>query len=940
MTLTPGTELGPYEIVSQIGEGGMGEVYRARDTKLGRDVAIKVLPAAFSEDVDRLRRFEQEAQAAGALNHPNILVIYHIGTHDGAPYIVSELLEGQTLRERMNGTALSQRKALDIGFQIARGLAAAHEKGIVHRDIKPDNIFITNDGRAKILDFGLAKLTAESSASESQTEVPTRKVNTDPGTVMGTVGYMSPEQLRGKHADARSDIFSFGAVFYEMLSGKRAFHRDSMPETMSAILKEDPPDLSTTNKTVSPALERVVHHCLEKNPEQRFHSASDLAFAIEALSGGATSSGQTTTLPVSPLTEVSRQKTTERFWIASTAILTLALLLFAAFVFFRQSPKNNVSAVVRYDVLPLNKTGLSLIRLPAVAISPDGSTLAFLANDEGVNRLYVRKRDDTEVKVIPGTEGVLDATFSPDGQSIAFIADFSLKKVPLNGPVFSLTKIGDSRGLSWMADDSLIYVPEATGGLFQISANGGEPHAITKVDEAKKERTHRWPQALPGGKAVLFTVGSIDKPDDYDNANIEAVVLETGERKLLIQGASVARYVPTGHLIFARDGVLYAVRFDLNRLTVSGKPVPVLTGVAGDKTTGAVHFSISNDGTLAYVPGSTTSGLRGLTWVDKNGNQTPVNIPRGQFNDVRISPDGTRAAVLQGSSVSGDVWVYEFARATFTRLTFTTTNATPVWSADGKDIYYVSIDPGADETTIMRKPADGSHEAENIVTIKHQAYLKAILPDGETALLDTQRQTNDSNIMTVALKHDAQPTPLVNTQFMEYAAAASPDGRWLAYQSNESGRPEIYVRELAGSGGRWPISTGGGEEPRWSPDGRELYYRINAQLMAVPVETRSSSQAAASVSGSKSEFRNPKSEISAVSAPKSAIRIPKFEILAGPPKTLFNEVYDLRSNTGETYDVDPHGGRFLMTRPPKEDSSTAQVRIVLNWFGELQRLVP
>ncbi len=929
MTLTPGTTLGPYEIVSQIGEGGMGEVYRARDTKLGRDVAIKVLPAAFSEDADRLRRFEQEAQAAGALNHPNILVIYHIGTHDGAPYIVSELLEGQTLRERMNGIAVPQRKALDLALQIARGLAAAHEKGIVHRDIKPDNLFITNDGRAKILDFGLAKLTAENSASDSQTEVPTRKVNTDPGTVMGTVGYMSPEQLRGKHADARSDIFSFGAVLYEMLSGKRAFHRDSMPETMSAILKEDPPDLSTTNKTVSPALERVVHHCLEKNAEQRFHSASDLAFAIEALSGSATASGQTTTIPLSPLAEPFPRKNAARFWIVSTTILSLALLALVLFLILRPSTKNN-SPIVRYDVLPLNKTGLSLLRWQAVALSPDGSTLAFLANSDGVNRLYVRKRDDTEAKAIPGTEGVWDATFSADGQSIAFIADFTLKKAPLNGPVVPLTKVGDSRGLSWMADDSLIYVPEATGGLFQISANGGEPRAITKVAENKNERTHRWPQALPGGKAVLFTVGSLDKPDDYDNANIEAVVIETGERKLILQGASIARYVPTGHLVFARDGVLYAVRFDLNRLTVSGKPVPVLTGVAGDKTTGAVHFSISNDGTLAYVPGSTTSGVRGLTWVDKNGNQTEVNIPRGQLNDVRISPDGTRVALLQGSSPSGDVWVYEFARATFTRLTFTTTNATPVWSADGKNIYYVSTDPAKDETTILRKPADGSREAENIVTIPHQAYLKAILPDGETALLDTERQTNDSNIVTVSLKPGAQPTPLVNTQFMEYAAAVSPDGRWLAYQSNESGRPEIYVRELVGSGGRWPISTGGGEEPRWSPDGRELYYRINSQLMAIPIETRSSPIT------HDSSLMTHDSSLS----PKSAIRIPKFEIFPGPPKVLFNEVYDLRSNTGETYDVDPHGGRFLMTRPPKEDSSTAQVRIVLNWFTELQRLAP
>ncbi len=903
-TISPHTTIAQYSIVSKIGEGGMGEVYRARDPKLGRDVAIKVLPAAFSENGERLRRFEQEAQAAGALNHPNILVIHHIGIHDDAPYIVSELLEGETLRERMAGAALPQRKALDYALQIARGLAAAHEKGIIHRDIKPDNIFITNDGRVKILDFGLAKLTAEITASESQTEVPTRRVNTDPGTVMGTVGYMSPEQLRGQNADARSDIFSFGAVFYEMLSGKRAFQRNSMAETMSAILREDAPDLSAANNTISAALERVVQHCLEKNPEQRFHSASDLAFAIEALAPASIASGPTQTGTVSGLAEHPHRKTVNhaRFWMITTAILTLTVLGFLAFTVYRR-PSNEPSPVVRFDVTPLNKTGLSVIRYSALALSPDGSTLAFMASSDGVNRIYVRRRDDTEMKVLAGTEGVLEATFSADGQWIAFIADFTLKKVPLSGPVVSLTKVGDTRGLSWLSDDSLFYTPDATGGVFQISSNGGEPRAITKVDEAKKERTHRWPQALPGGKALLFTVGSVDKPDDYDSSTIEAVVLATGERKLIIQGASVARYVPTGHLIFARDGVLYAIGFDVDRLTVNGKPIPLLVGVAGDKTTGAVHFSISNDGTLAYLPGSSTSGGRSLTWVDKKGSQTTVNIPPAQFNDVRISPDASRVALVQGSSMSGDVWVYDFARETFTRLTFDTTNATPVWSADSKYIYYVSVNSGADETTILRRPADGSQEAEKVVTITHQAYLKAILPDGETALLDAQRQTANANIVTVVLKLDAKPTKLINTEFNEFGASASPDGRWLAYQSNESGRPEIYVRELVGSGGRWPISTGGGEEPRWSPDGKELYYRVNGQLMAVQVETRSSFH-------------------------------------AGTPNSLFNEVYDLRSNTGETYDIDPRGGRFLMIRPPKEDSSSAQIRIVLNWFGELRRLVP
>ncbi|HSE30218.1 MAG TPA: protein kinase [Pyrinomonadaceae bacterium] len=909
MTTSLRKKLGAYEIRSKIGEGGMGEVYRAYDEKLNRDVAIKVLPSALSADKDRLARFEQEAQAAGALNHPNVLVIYHIEAHGGSPYMVSELLEGQTLRERMNGTALPQRKAVDLGLQIARGLAAAHEKGIVHRDIKPENIFITNDGRVKILDFGLAKLSAEIFNGESQTEVATRKVKTDPGTVMGTIGYMSPEQVRGQNADARSDIFSFGAVFYEMLSGMRAFNRNSTAETISAILKEDPPDLSTTNKMVSQSLERLVNRCLEKNPEQRFHSASDLAFAIESLSGMATDSGQTATVKQSPVPEGFKEKilNRSRFWMASTVILALALFALAMLFVFRRSSRTEVSPVVRYDVPGLNKTALSLLRTPAVALSPDGSTLAFLANSDGVNHLYLRKRDDTEIKMIPGTEGALDAAFSPDGQWIAFIADFTLKKVPLNGPVVSLANNNnDPRGVGWINNDTLVYAPAPTGSLFEISANGGEPRPITTVDEKKNERTHRWPQALPGGKAILFTVGTLDKPDDYESANIEAVIRTTGEQRLIVKGASMARYVPSGHLIFAREGILYAVAFDVDRLTVRGQPVAILTGVAGDRTTGAVHFSAADDGTLAYVPGSATTGIRTLVWVDKGGNQTPVSIPRGQLNDPQISPDGSKVALLQGSSGSGDVWIYDFTRSTFTRFTFTNTNATPIWSADSKNIYYVSITQvgASDQTTIMRKPADGSHEAETILTTNGRQYLKAILRDGETALLDSQLQTTTGSISKITLMPGAQVTPVVSTpQFNHFAAAVSSDGRWLAYQSNESGRPEIYVRDFAEDGGRWQISTGGGQEPHWSPEGRELYYRNNGSLMVVPIETKTNFQ-------------------------------------AGTPKNLFGEVYDLRSNTGETFEVDPSGGRFLLIRPPKEEVSSAQVRIVLNWFSELQRLVP
>src|SRR5438552_10528928 len=435
-SISPNTTIAQYTIVSKIGEGGMGEVYRARDTKLGRDVAIKVLPASLSENTDRLNRFEQEAQAAGALNHPNILVIHHIGIHEGAPYIVSELLEGETLRERLASGALPQRKAIDYALQIAKGLAAAHEKGIVHRDIKPDNIFITDDGRVKILDFGLAKLTSATDGT-SQTEVPTRKVNTDPGTVMGTMGYMSPEQLKGQPADHRSDIFSFGAILYEMLSGKRAFRGDSMAETMSAILREDPPDLSETNKTVSPALERVVRHCLEKNPAERFHSARDLAFAIESLSGSATISGQTATMPTitaesSAAVGLSRWLGHGRVaWIVA-AVLIVGLLAALGLLYFNRSETNTRAA--RLSFTPPPELAFNDALPDAAVISPDGQKIAFSATSaDGKNMLYVRNLDSSEVKPLPGSENPRAPFWSPDSSSIAYGSNGKLKRSDLNG---------------------------------------------------------------------------------------------------------------------------------------------------------------------------------------------------------------------------------------------------------------------------------------------------------------------------------------------------------------------------------------------------------------------------------------------------------------------------------------------------------------------------
>lgn len=561
--------------------------------------------------------------------------------------------------------------------------------------------------------------------------------------------------------------------------------------------------------------------------------------------GGSSSEDATRTLKADD-TASGRTTGTSRFftffsrerlpWIAAGIFLLASLALLPFAIAHLRQPKPESRAIARYDVPPPDKTALNLIRWPAIAISPDGSTLAFVATSDGIDRLYVRRRDDTEVRLIAGTEGASLPVFSPDNKWLAFVADSTLKKMAyFDGPATSIAKVSDVRGLSWAGPDSLVYTPHVSDPLYQVSVNGGEPRQVSTLDESKSERSHRWPQVLPEGKAVLFTVGTLNSPDDYESSTIEAVVLATGERRVLLPGASMARYSRSGHLVFARGGSLFAVGFDADTLTTKGTPVSVLQGVAGDQTTGMAHFSIADDGTLAYIPGGPGANMRRVFWADRSGNFQPVNIPAAQYNDIRISPDGTRLALLVGSSGSGDVWVYDFARETSTRLTFDMMNASPVWSADGRSIFYTAIETTGIKTTVLRKPADGSREAEVVASHVNTAYIKAIEPDGASAIFDYQLNTNRGDIVRLSLTQEAQMSRVVSTPFNEYGATLSPDGRWLAYQSNESGRPEIYVRDLSEAGGRWQISTAGGEEPRWSPDGRELYYRNNNLFMSVTV---------------------------------------------------------------------------------------------------------
>ena len=888
-TISPDTVIGQYRVISKIGEGGMGEVYRARDTKLGRDVAIKVLPAAFSADAERLRRFEQEAQAAGALNHPNILVIFHIGTHDGAPYIVSELLEGETLRERMGAHAssvpLPQRKAIDYALQIAHGLAAAHAKGIVHRDLKPENLFVTNDGRVKILDFGLAKLTGTGDGTQSQTEVPTRRVDTDPGMVMGTMGYMSPEQLKGQPADHRSDIFSFGAILYEMLSGKRAFRGDSMAETMSAILREDPPDLSETNKTVSPALERVVHHCLEKNPEERFHSARDLAFAIESLSGAATSSGQTMTMATLP---ALRPRTRERIaWIASTVVLLIAALALA-FLYFRRTPTESLNAV-RFFITEPEKSNFSSIQVP---ISPDGRHLAFVATTaDGKQLLWVRSLDALSARALPGTEGAINPFWSPDSRSLGFFAGGKLKKIEAaGGPPLTLCDAPNGRGGTWNRDGVILFSPNTTAPLYRVSASGGVASAVTKLDEGarrRQERSHRWPSFLPDGNHFL-----------YLGVGIRVASLDAPEGKLLLQADSNAVY-SQGYLLFMRERTLMAQPFDTKRLEMAGDAVPIAEQVQVGGGGGKGGFSVSEQGILAYRTGDVGSGSQ-ITWFDRSGKQTGVLGDLANYASIHFSPDRKRVAVSIAGS-NGDIWLYELARGLRTRLTFDPeAQHDVIWSPDGNRLVFNSSRKG--RLDLYQKAADGTGSEELLVESDVDKYPNSWSPDGRFLVYSTTFDVpkTGTDLWVLPVSGDRKPFPFLQTEFNESRGQFSPDGRWIAYQSDESGRDEVYVTLFPGPGGKRQISTAGGTFPRWRSDGKEIFYLSpDNKLMVVEVKGQGSN------------------------------------LEVGAARALF-DVRPGNTTSGYQYDVTADGQRFLVNTSVEQKASSP-ITVVINWTAGLKK---
>jgi serine/threonine protein kinase len=881
MTLVAGTKLGRYEIRSKIGEGGMGEVYRAFDPKINREVAVKILPPALSADKDRLARFEQEAQAAGALNHPNILVIHHIDTHDGAPYIVSELLEGETLRERMGGTALPQRKAIEYALQVAHGLAAAHDQGIVHRDLKPENIFITRDGRLKILDFGLAKLTASSDGSQSQTEVPTRRVNTDPGVVMGTIGYMSPEQLRSKPADHRSDIFSFGAILYEMLSGRRAFRGESTADTISSILREDPPDLSTTNRGVNPALERVVNHCLEKNPEERFNSARDLAFAIEALSGSTNLSSSTV---VSEL-PARRRKLRELLPWAVAGLFLLATVTLAILYFRRAAPADE--RPVRFVISMPEKAA----EIATPLISPDSRTIAFLATSDGKRFLYVRPLDSVTAYRLNGTDDAYMPFWSPDSRYLGFFSDNKLKKIEVSGgPAQTLCDARNAAGGGWNRDGVIIFGME-TNGMQRVSAAGGSPTLVLKLDDSRKEAVQAYPSFLPDGRHFLYQSWN----GSGDETNIFVASLDGGERKPLMKNDSNAAYVAPGYLLFARNTTLMAQSFDAAKLQLSGEPFPVVEQVAFSVASGYSNFSVSDNGTLVYWNGSPLS--RQLVWFDRAGKQLNVVGPPGEYNDVVLSPDEKRAALQRDDSTNSDIWLMDLERGVPGRFTFSPElDDDPAWSPDGNSIVFNSGRGGV--RGLYRKASSGAGNEELLA--KADVVTNGIdwSADGKFIVFESSDPQRGGNLWVLPLFGEMKPYVVLQTEFNESHGRFSPDSRWLAYVSNESGRNEVYVQSFPPSGGKWQVSTTGGSQPHWRSDGKELFYMTpDRKLMAVDVNPQQS-----------------------------------FEV--GAPKLLFQTTV-ARYEAPNRYAVSRDGQRFLINSAVEEVSHT--MTVVLNWTAEIKR---
>ena len=899
MTLEAGFRLGLFEVIAPLGVGGMGEVYRARDERLGREVAIKVLPEAFAANPERLARFEREARLLAALNHPGIAAIHGLEESDGIRFLILELVEGRTLAQRLDRGALPRREALEIAQQIAEALEAAHEKGIVHRDLKPSNIKLTPTSKVKLLDFGLAKA-LETEASVETSRDPTETASASrAGTILGTAPYMSPEQARGEAVDKRTDVWAFGCVLYEMLTGGRAFGGATTSDTIVSVLTTEP-DWTALPRGSGAAIRMLLRRCLTRDLVHRLHDIGDARIEIEEALGEA---GDVTTGRVP-----RPARAFQLLFLAAAACLLTGLAM------MRLVPRTVAPPVVQRLVIQTSRSApLSADSYVPFAVSPDGSILVYAATTE-TGMLYVRGLDQPEARPLAGTEGAYDPFFSPDGQWVAYWAVGRLMKVPVTGEAapIRLCDAQDLLGGSWSPDGEIVYAPSDHAGLFRVPAAGGDPQALTTL--APGEMGHLWPQLLAGERTVLFTVRTGPGPGDF---RLVAQRLDTGERHVLIEGGAGGRYAPTGHLVYARGNTLFAARFDPKQLSVDGPAVAVLEDLATGPKANA-QFAFATDGTLFFLHGA-HSGARTLVWVDRGGRVERLVAPPRSYGEPRLSPDGQRLAFTIGDWPQKELWVYDVATDTLTPLTTTGNAGAILWTRDGKSLTFdfEQIGQGLLGSTadVFWQRADASEPAE-LLLHRNAAALFPVswARGGQTLLVHEFSKDHRIHLLSVVPgKVDAVPVPLGAGESALPAAGSigplgvslSPDERWLAYVSDGSGRFEVYVRPFGRPGARRQLTTEGGSEVVWAPSGSELFYRDGDKMMAIPV-------------AGTADFE------------------------AGKPKALFEGRY-LRKSTApgiSNYDVSHDGRRFLMVKPGEEELAPQAIEVFQGWFEELKRRVP
>lgn len=828
MTITPGSRLGPFEILAPLGAGGMGEVYRARDTRLDRIVAIKILPAHLSDRPGARERFEREARAISSLNHPHICQLYDVGSQGEVSYLVMEYLEGETLAGRLAKGPLPLEQCLELGLQICEGLERAHRGGVIHRDLKPGNIMLTRFG-AKLMDFGLAKLARSTEIGQSLQETRSEPLTAD-GAVVGTVPYMSPEQIEGGEANEQSDVFSLGTVLYEMVAGKRAFEGKSQLSVASAILEKEPPPVSAFNPMTPPALERIIRTCLAKDPERRWQSVRDLAHQLEwVVEGGSETSAESS--------RVERGGNRQRWvWAALTATVLVATI--AGVLLSRRHPLE--TRVTRTSINPMVGSSLTLSDGAGFVLSPDGRSLVFAASlPDGKSALWLRSLDSPRAEPLEGTSGATYPFWSPDGRFIGFFLGAKLKKMEVpQGPPITLCDAPDGRGGTWNRQGDILFAPSVNSAIYQVSEGGGPAIPVTDLDASQKEVSQRWPVFLPDGRHFIFLAGrGVFTPRENPTNQIRLGSLDSKETRMLFRSHAGALYA-SGHILFLRLDTLMAQPFDPDRLAMAGDAMPVADPVREVPIFSQGLFSASEHGELAYVEGRPGAD-RQLVWLDRSGKRIGTVAGTDAFASPHLSPEGKRI-LFYVDAPGYDIWTYDFDRDVKTRQTFGAPSGRgsiyPVWSADGSRIAYQSWDEGQYE--IRAKPADGSSD-EEILVAKGEAYIFPTdwSPDGK--FLAYQKSKAGGWSIWMLPLGGGEPYPFHDSQFSEREAVFSPDGKWLAYCSNESGEYKVYVAAFPGPGGRWQVSPGGGASPKWRRDARELYY-LSSDNKIMSAEVRAS----------------------------------------------------------------------------------------------------